>query len=61
MLSLTCQVKNKDSYEAILHLRPRAQEGQPAEEIEARSETVGEQEHHWEGIWGEERTFLLDH
>jgi len=61
MLSLTCQVKNKDSYEAILHLRPRAQEGQPAEKIEARSETVGEQEHHWEGIWGEERTFLLDH
>jgi len=61
MLSLTCQVKNAHSYEATFHLRPRAQEGQPAEKTEARSETVGEQEHHWEGTWGEERTFLMDH
>jgi Trehalase len=61
MLSLTCQVKSAHSYEATFRLRPRAQEGQPAEKTEARSETVGEQEHHWEGTWGEERTFLLDH
>jgi hypothetical protein len=61
MLSLTCQVKNALRYEASLHLRPRAQEDQPAEKTEARSETVVEQEHRWEGTWGEERTFLLDH
>jgi hypothetical protein len=61
MLSLTCKVKSAHSYEAIFHLRPRAQEGQPVEKTEAGSETVGEQEHHWEGTWGEERTFLLDH
>src|SRR5262249_39495493 len=48
MLSLSCQVKSTHSYEATLHLHPRAQEGQP-------------QEHHWAGAWGEERTFLLDH
>jgi hypothetical protein len=47
MLSLTCKVKNAHSYEANFHVRPRAQEGQP-------------QEYHWEGSWGEERTFLLD-
>jgi hypothetical protein len=61
MLGLTCQVKSAHSYEATFHLRPRAQEGQPAEKTEARLETVGEQEHHWEGTWGEARTFLLDH
>ena len=60
MLSLTCKVKSADSYEASFHVRLRAQEGQPAEKTEARSETVGEQEHHWEGTWGEERTFLID-
>lgn len=52
MLSLTCQVKSAHSYEATFHLRPRAHED---------LEIVGEQEHHWEGTWGEERTFLLDH
>lgn len=61
MLSLTCQVKSAHSYKATFHLRSRVQEGQPAEKTEARSGTVGEQEHHWEGTWGEERTFLLDH
>jgi hypothetical protein len=61
MLSLTCQVKSAHSYEASFHLRPCAQEGQPAEKTEVRSETVGEQEHRWEGTWGEARTFLLDH
>ena len=61
MLSLTCKVKSAHSYEATFHVRPRAQEGQPAEKTGARSETVGEQEHHWEGTWGEKRTFLLDH
>ena len=60
LLSLTCQVKNAHSYEATFHVRPHAQEDQPEEKTEARSETVGEQEHHWEGTWGEERTFLLD-
>ena len=53
VLSLTCQVKSAHSYEATLHLRPRVQEDQP--------EKVGEQEHHWEGAWGEERTFILEH
>jgi hypothetical protein len=47
MLSLTCRVKNAHRYEATLHVRLRTQEGQP-------------QEHHWEGAWGEERTFLLN-
>ena len=61
ILSLTCQVKNAHSYEATFHVRPRTQVGQPVEKIEARSEMVGEQEHHWEGDWGEERAFLLDH
>ncbi|HEX6556791.1 MAG TPA: trehalase family glycosidase [Ktedonobacteraceae bacterium] len=60
ILTLTCRVKNAHSYEATFHSRPRAQEGQPVEKTQARSETVGEQEHHWEGTWGEERTFLLD-
>jgi len=59
-LSLTCKVKSTHSYEASFHLLPRAQEGQPAEKTEARSETVSEQGHHWEGTWGEECTFLLD-
>ncbi len=53
MLSLTCQVKSANRYEATFHVRPRAQEDQ--------LEAVGEQEHHWEGTWGEARTFLLDH
>ena len=59
MLSLTYRVKNARSYEATFHVRPRAQEGQPAEKTEARSETVGEQEYHWEGTWGEERRIVL--
>ncbi|HEV2581569.1 MAG TPA: trehalase family glycosidase, partial [Ktedonobacteraceae bacterium] len=61
LLSLTCRVKSAHSYEATFHVRPRAQAAQPAGETEARSETAGEQEHHWEGAWGEECTFLLDH
>ncbi|MBV9614673.1 MAG: hypothetical protein JO031_04350, partial [Ktedonobacteraceae bacterium] len=61
VLSLTCRVKNAHSYEAILHVRPSAQEDQPVEKTEARSERVGGQEHRWEGTWGEERTFLLEH
>jgi hypothetical protein len=61
MLSLTCQVKNAHSYEASLHVRPCTQEGQPAEKTRAQSETSDEQEHHWEGTWGEERTFQLGH
>jgi hypothetical protein len=52
-LSLTCQVKNEHSYGATLLMRPRTQEGQPA--------TTNEQEHQWEGTWGEERTFQLGH
>jgi hypothetical protein len=58
-LSLTCQVKNARGYEATLHVRPLAQAAQQAGEAEARLETAGEQEHHWEGAWGEERTFLF--
>jgi len=61
LLSLTCRVKNAHRYEATFLVRPRAQEGQPAEKTEAWAETFGGQEHHWEGTWGEERTFLLDH
>jgi hypothetical protein len=61
MLSLTCQVKNAHSYEATFHVHPRTQEGQLVEKTKAQSETIGEQEHHWKGIWGEERTFQLDH
>jgi len=53
MLRFTCQVKTAHSYEATLHLRPRAQEGQP--------EPADEREHHWEGTWGEEKTFPLEH
>ncbi|HEX6477497.1 MAG TPA: trehalase family glycosidase [Ktedonobacteraceae bacterium] len=53
MLSLTCKVKSAHSYEATLHLRPFAQEDQ--------LEPVSEQDHRWEGTWGDERTFLLDH
>lgn len=60
-LSLTYRVKNAHSYEATFRVRPRTQESQSAEKIETHSETVDEQEHHWEGTWGEERTFLLDH
>lgn len=52
-LSLTCQMKSADSYEATLQVHPRAQEGLPA--------TASEQEHQWEGTWGEERTFQLSH
>lgn len=48
MLSLTCQVKSAHSYEASFRLHPRSEDGQP-------------QEHYFEGTWGEERTFLLDH
>jgi hypothetical protein len=61
LLSLTCQVKDANRYEATFHVRPRAPEGQPAEKTEAQPETASEQEHQWEGTWGEERTFLLDH
>jgi hypothetical protein len=61
LLSLTCQVKDAHSYGATLNVRPRAPEGQSAEETGARPETASEQEYHWEGTWGEERTFLLDH
>jgi hypothetical protein len=61
MLSLICRVKNTHSYEATFHVRSRPQGDQPAEETEILSETVDEQEYHWEGTWGEERTFLLDH
>ena len=46
MLNLTCRVKNAHSYEATFHARPRARVGQPVEKTEARSEMVGEQEHH---------------
>ncbi len=61
LLSLTCQVKNAHSYEATFHVRPRTQADQLEEKTLARSETASEQEYHWEGAWGEERTFLLDH
>jgi len=60
-LSLTCQVRDEYSYAATLHVRPRTLEGQPIEQTEARSETASEQEHRWEGNWGEEQTFLLNH
>lgn len=59
LLSLTCQVKSAQRYEATFRMRPRPQEDPLAEMVE--SETVGEQEHHWEGTWGEERTFSLNH
>ncbi|HLI06316.1 MAG TPA: hypothetical protein VKV40_07100 [Ktedonobacteraceae bacterium] len=61
LLSLTCQVKSAHSYEATFHVRPRLQEGRPVEKTEVRAEAVGEQLYRWEGTWGEERTFLLDH
>jgi len=60
-LSLICQVKSADSYEATLLVRSRTPKGQPAEMTEAQPATPGEQKYQWEGIWGEERTFLLDH
>jgi hypothetical protein len=60
-LSIICQVKDAHNYEATLQVRPRTPAAQPAQQAEAPSETVGEQEHRWEGTWGEERTFLLDH
>ncbi len=60
-LSFTCQVKNGNSYAATFHVRPRAHEGQLVEETAAQSERAAEQEHRWEGTWGEERTFLFDH
>lgn len=56
LLSFTCQVKTAERYAATLQVRPRAQEAQQAEPTAA----VGEQEQHWEGAWGEERTFLLE-
>src|SRR5579883_1208071 len=59
LLSLTYQVKDAHSYTATFYVRPRSQAGLPAEKTEAQSETVGEQEHHWEGTWGEGRTFPL--
>ncbi|MBO0789854.1 MAG: hypothetical protein J2P36_02755, partial [Ktedonobacteraceae bacterium] len=61
MLSLTCQVKTAHSYAATLHVRPRVQEDLPAEKAEAQPETISEQKYHWEGVWGEERTFQLTH
>ena len=61
LLSLTCKVKDALSYEATFLVHPRAPEGQPAEQTEAPSEIASNQEHHWEGTWGEERTFQLDH
>jgi hypothetical protein len=60
LLSLTCQVKNAHSYEATLLVSPRPPESQPAEKTEVEPEAVSEQQYHWEGTWGEERTFLLD-
>jgi hypothetical protein len=60
-LSLTCQVKDANHYAATLQVRPRIPQDQPAEQAENLSETTSEQEHQWEGAWGEERTFLLDH
>ncbi len=51
LLDLSCRVKNAHTYEAIFHVRPRAQEGQP--------ETDSEQEYRWEGTWGQVRTFLF--
>jgi hypothetical protein len=61
LLSLTCRVKNANSYEATLQVRPRAPGGQPAETTEAQPATASEQEHQWEGTWGGERTFQLSH
>ncbi len=61
LLSLTCQVKDANRYEATFQVSPRVQADPLAQETEAPSETVGEQEYHWEGTWGEERTFQLDH
>ena len=58
-LSLTCRVKSVDSYEATLQVRPRTPEDQPTETTEPQPATIGEQEHRWEGIWGEEQTFRL--
>ena len=61
MLSFTCRVKNAHSYEATFSVRLRTQVDPLEVKTEAWSETTSEQEYHWEGIWGEERTFLLDH
>jgi hypothetical protein len=61
ILSFTCQVKNANSYASTFHIRPRTQAEQLEEKTEVWSETASEQEYHWEGTWGEERTFLLDH
>ena len=52
LLRLTCQVKDAHSYEATFYVFPRVQADQPEEK-------ASEQEHQWEGIWGEERTFPL--
>ena len=60
LLSFTCRVKDAHSYGATLRLRPRTQEGQPAEMTDAAPETADEQEYHWEGTWGEEQTFTLE-
>ena len=53
-------MKDAHSYGATLRLRPRTQEGQPAEMTDAAPETADEQEYHWEGTWGEEQTFTLE-
>ena len=53
MLRFTCQVKSARNYAATFELRPRAQDGQP--------EPAGSREHHWEGTWGEAKTFPLEH
>src|SRR5437660_8786908 len=44
LLSLTCRVKDANSYEATFHVRVGAHEGQQVEKAEGRSEMV-EQEH----------------
>ena len=59
-LSLTCRVKDANSYEATLQVYPRTQADRPAEQTEVPSETAGEQEYRWEGTWGQVRTVQLD-
>lgn len=61
LLSLTCQVKNTHTYRATLLVQPRLSEDQPVKTDEARPTAANEQTHQWEGTWGEERTFHLDH
>ncbi len=60
LLRFTCRVKDTHGYEAILRVRPRVQEEPVIVETETQAETTEEQEHQWEGVWGQGQTFALE-